>query len=1029
MHKLLLAFILTSLFVLPCGAADYRGADAVLAEALQATSKTNVSQPKVSPATQMKEDLKAFARTSTNLPPAQAATQWLVLFDRLYSLKEQPSGSGYRQGAIPRVQDLLGCLPPPAGWPELARMAEARQADESTAVLRNLALRMVVHTLNGDVAKRQADLKAVEALAAKIKGNQSYVFSAFFDELGRAMMETLENPELLLQMLERKVSESQSSERSSSNLEIPDLVALVGPEKAEAFLRKALTRGAVPLSVEAGAATAALAQKLALELVDQLKVPQWGLVQSIDSVALYEAMDKKFSKPEATEPTPAIPGLPALPPTLERFDGFERENAKVFYFLGLIAQRRTTNAVAVARQFQRDADFPRETLRALERAGLAGELSSFLHELLRTEPEIPLWDEYVRVAANAGDTGPMVALVREAQTKPGLSKGMRSHLQQLLYKALLANDEIDPAIAELKLCLERPTTASGNRRYSEDSRLTLALRLAEIGLLLGRTNWIDQGLAIAVLEEQKPEDENVYYDSSGGRGVADLLMKLNRGPEAEQILGQRLAAMVQKEKEQVEPRRYMGPSQSGRAVPILISLVKLYYKAGRYADVMKVFEEAPYWGVGDLSEMRHYNDPESYSWRSGNRMVTVPVGFYAAAAMAKTGRENEARKLLGQLLDQSQGCDRLYELLLELEPEPAVGQLDALFERDQFEERPLVWKAHWLREHQRLPEAERAARQAISIDPTDGEQPPGDRLRAYAELAEIRAALGDPKEAAMLRSAVEAVHQAEKADEFQEVGLLKRAVGMYEGSLHQFADAYCIHARLAVQLSDMGRHQEAEEHYRRAYELMPESFGRVESHCFGCERAFDGERAQSIAEKVFARLAKETPNKPQVHYMLGFLREEQNRFAEALESFRAAVKLDPDYLNAWSKIESIRSHVSMPAAERDAVVFNILRLDPFQRRGGISLESVTDLARLWDVVAAANARRPAKPASLLVFPATKARLEKQRAAADTSAEVPDFPSGYPYSDDRLLTPSGAVARNAFIRAAQDLMESQGGLDY
>ena len=37
------------------------------------------------------------------------------------------------------------------------------------------------------------------------------------------------------------------------------------------------------------------------------------------------------------------------------------------------------------------------------------------------------------------------------------------------------------------------------------------------------------------------------------------------------------------------------------------------------------------------------------------------------------------------------------------------------------------------------------------------------------------------------------------------------------------------------------------------------------------------ERAQGIAERVFTQLAQKTPEKPQVHYLLGYLREEQER--------------------------------------------------------------------------------------------------------------------------------------------------------
>jgi tetratricopeptide (TPR) repeat protein len=186
------------------------------------------------------------------------------------------------------------------------------------------------------------------------------------------------------------------------------------------------------------------------------------------------------------------------------------------------------------------------------------------------------------------------------------------------------------------------------------------------------------------------------------------------------------------------------------------------------------------------------------------------------------------------------------------------------------------------------------------------------------------------KEAEFLRGAIKAIRLAEEADKYYSAGLLKRAIEMYEESLKLFADAYCIQSRLAIQLAELGRHEEAEAHYRRAYELMPDSFGRVESHCFGCERAFDGQRAQTLAEKVFTEFAAKQPNKPQVHYLLGYLRQEQGKAAEAMQHFQTAVKLDPEYLNAWQKIQSLADDVRLPAKEHDRIVLSILRLDPLR---------------------------------------------------------------------------------------------------
>jgi tetratricopeptide (TPR) repeat protein len=494
-----------------------------------------------------------------------------------------------------------------------------------------------------------------------------------------------------------------------------------------------------------------------------------------------------------------------------------------------------------------------------------------------------------------------------------------------------------------------------------------------------------------------------------------MLSELNRGPEAEELLTQSLGRAIQANKK--ETVRQMGDRT---LQPILFNLVKVYHASGRFEDVIRLLDDAPYWGAKDLLDVA---DTGGGSWQyySGHHIQEPPLAYYAANALVKLGKPEQARAILSYLLQQRPGLDRLYELLLIINPTNTVAELDALFAKDQFEERPLIWKAHWLRMHEKLEEAEKTARQAVSIDPSDGEEGPGDRMRAYAELAEIREARGDKKEADFFRGAVAAIRESETADRLHEAGLLKRAVNMYQDSLTHFADAYCIQSRLAIQLADLGKHEEAEEHYRRAYELMPESFGRVESHCFGCERAFEGERAQSIAEKVFKQFAEKSPNKPQVHYLLGYLREEQDRPKEAIGHFRTAVKLDPDYLNAWAKISGLGDKVFIPPTERDTVAFNLIRLDPLQRHAARNFETVTDLKSLWNEVEAARLKEPARPKSLYVLQASKAGNEKSKSAAPGAS--PEFEDLIMYGRNRIKdgTPAAAVARNGFIRAAMQLM--------
>src|SRR5207249_3562492 len=117
----------------------------------------------------------------------------------------------------------------------------------------------------------------------------------------------------------------------------------------------------------------------------------------------------------------------------------------------------------------------------------------------------------------------------------------------------------------------------------------------------------------------------------------------------------------------------------------------------------------------------------------------------------------------------------------------------------------------------KMEEAEKCARQAITIDPSDGEQGPGRRMRGYAVLADIRERRGDAKEAETLRGAVTAIRHSEEADRFYEAGLLTRAVKMYEEALSHFTNAYCIQSRLALRMAELGDMAGAEEHYRRAY--------------------------------------------------------------------------------------------------------------------------------------------------------------------------------------------------------------------
>jgi tetratricopeptide (TPR) repeat protein len=805
-------------------------------------------------------------------------------------------------------------------------------------------------------------------------------------------------------------------------MRLPNIVALVGEEKAEAFLRNALTNYNVTLAIEDSNATAALARKIALQVVDQLKAPQWALVNSLDSLELFEALDKKFTKP-AKPAAPAIRGVPdGLDFMPENGSGdYARAQAETYYLLGLIGASRPKDAVVVAERLARSGRvyLPHEALAAMERAGFVKALDDFFFELLTKDSSLPYWNEYVQLAAKAGSTERMMKLARAAASDENVPKAKRASIHQNLFRALLADGQVDEGAAELKrlLAIDSPTSRM------EMGRGSLGLMLAKLGVLLKRPEWTEEGIRAARASlTNSQENVSNWMDESVSSSLAHLLLDLKRGAEAEGVLIEALTDAVRK----LEARAENSYGEDSKAGNLLASLASLYHGVNRPRDVVALLDNAPYWGAQDLADLFENGIGMEMSGAYFAMRMQVhsaeksyPLSYVVAVSLATLGRNAEARAVNQALLAAQPGYDRAYELALKLDGENAVAHMDELFSRDQFEERPLIWKARLLAEKKDFAAAEEVVRRAIAIDPSDGEQGPGDRMRAYAVLADIREARGDQKDAAFFRGVVKAIRLSEEADQFYGAGLLRRAVAMYEESLKSFADAYCIQSRLAIQLAELGLHDQAEEHYRRAYELMPDSFGRVESHCFGCEKAFAGARAQTLAEKIFTELAAKNPNKPQVHYLLGYLRGEQERHADAVPHFRKAVQLDPEYLNAWQKLLGVSSHVRMPASERDQIVFNLLRLDPLRRHISVGWQHVSDLKGLWAALDAANKKQPQKPQSLYPLAASKARLEKNDTAQGRRFGRMQFSRMYRNANQ---SPGAALAQTPYLQAAQQLLD-------
>ncbi len=977
---------------------EYLGAEALLKQAAKPADSTkapNEEDVADSPK-KLLQDLKCFRETSTSLPPEEAASRWHSFADRLAKLsREDLYGNSEDDGRNLCFSTLVESLPPPVAWDALVKAAAARPEGRNAEAIRTHVLRLTTDWLTGDAASQKKEMGALQAIIGQIKNPTRRYATQMLDQCQIQLLQNSDDGQAIVANLNAQLdrpSDPENPERQP--LSVPDLVSLVGAKEAATFLKKALKNGRVELQIEQGEETRNLARKLALQMVDELKQPQWALAQSLDSAALFEALSKRFPKSGENDDT--------------------RRTAQAYYLLHLIATQKTKEAIAVAKQLGEgeNVSLPSDAIEALERAGHTLAAAAFLHDLLEQNPELPFWDDYVRIAPKAGCTDQMVTLAEAASVREGLTPKERLAVLRVLTNAYLAADDVEKGVATMRKQIQVAKEITGAGQTSYDGVTDSAATFAELGIVLARKDLADEGIQ-AIRDSLKgftgTRDE--YRATSALDTLARLLVEANRGPEAEGVLGEALRKSVQP---------VLGRMMNYYQVrPILCKLLALYHEANRPADVLALLDQAPFWGAKDLKELC------METVRVGGN--SEYVGYLTASALASAGRTTEALPIVEELLENSGGYDPAYELLIQIAPDTAMAKLDELIARDPFEERPLIWKAKQLVKSGNLEEAEKCARQAIAIDPTDGEQGPGRRLRAYATLGEIREARGDKKEADFLKGVLTSVQHSDKADRLHTAGLITRALKLYEESLTHFADAYCIQARLAFRMAELGDMAGAEEHYRRAYELMPDSFGRVESYCFGCEGAFQGSQAQGIAERVFTKLAKESPQKPQIHYLLGYLRSEQNRDREALLEFREAVKLDPDYLNAWKKLAEISGKLRLPAAERDEVQLNLLRLDPLGRHSSFEFERVSNMGTAWTAMEnAAKLRKPA-PASLYPLAASADEIQhQQEEVAKNPGKQMYYPTS-PYSSRNTESPGKRISElglvnmlNQFYLSAPDL---------
>ena len=782
------------------------------------------------------------------------------------------------------------------------------------------------------------------------------------------------NSPLIARYLMSLEQDPAAPDNSIRSVPVPDLVKLVGPEQAEVLLRRALELPAkLSLSEASGAATSKLARELAQELVADLKAPSWGLANAVDQGGLFEALLRRFSAPN---------------PKDDHYRDFQ--TAGGYYLVGLIQQGRTQDAVAFARRMGAGSDLhlPYEVMEALEKSGEAPALWEFLRDWLGQFPAAREWDRFNRLSAQLGRQDELKALIKTMAASGAFAGLDRLRVQEMQAEAELATDDLAVAVTRLEsVVLLAPATSPAERT----SQIDLTIKLLQLADLREDATGFASMQATAEALLGKNWEEAPGEALSGSIKLVTTLNRLGRLAEGYRIgratlervavFKQRAAAQPPKEGEEEKMRL---PEYELRN--LLGEQLRAAVELSRWPEALALVQENPGWNASDVSGLLRERVASNQR----------PVGFYMAqVALHQPADPARARRILEAQLVATPGVDAVYEAYLGLAKKEAAPLLEKLRAADRYEERPLIWQARLELDAKKWDAAIATLQQAITIDPSDGEEGRGDRMRVYAFMALAQRGKGDLVKAKFFENVVRSIRLSETADRWFETGAYAHAIALYRQALGFFQDAYCIQSRLAVRLAAEGKVDEAAEHYRRAFELMPDSFGRVESHCFGCEHVFAGEKSQGVAEQVFTTMLAARPDKPQLHYLLGYLRKEQERPAEAAEHFRRAVELDPLYLNAWSKLAELETKLSFTPEQRDDLQLKLLALDPGRHHASPDLGHVTDLARLWRVMAEAGRVMAALPAAgpmweLKASAAQLARMNPAGVSGEFSDREKDF---------------------------------------
>lgn len=834
-----------------------------------------------------------------------------------------------QSGMQPPLESIISDIPGPDAWPYIIRFIEEELAGlpDGQAVKKRYVLNMLAALLKENTGEAiSLTRNYLDTLKSGEKGDyHDYMLKQVESDLYNVYLKS-GDPDLVKKALDGQLDQIKNMgfmERALSfvfdmylrlfdggydldldmrTVSVPEILALFGEEDAKNWVDHALRQKGVKLTSESSVVKSFLKRQI-IAMGDAVAAPQWQLVDVIGdtSIGLYESIEQHFPNSNS-------------------------HSAEAYYVFSLVINGQIDKAYQRIEDGFDIAAVDKEIYSSLIDAGKAKEGYKLLKKYVDKNPKTKLVEAFIEVGVAAGEQDEVIGTLQTLRTASGLSGKDRLSVDISYLKAKFAAGAGENRAALLrKLAAQIGSIDSVPEELHEDL-YSLAIELMQAGRLFNDQPLYQEAKKLALMFLSRYR--NIEDSDIDEMDFIDQLYRNNQLVEAKERLISLAESRVEEDR---DPFMYSSNIFAGE-------LLQIYVRLGDYASAMELLDQHPDWNwktdVKDLVSIQLENDEY--------------LGHVLAETFSYTGRQDEAGKIIRQLIYESPGYDPGYQKYLSMAgPEKAIREFEKVYTLDPFEERPLIWIAQGYLDLKEYDRAMEFLEKAVSIDPSDGEQGKDRRMLVYKLMGEVHLNKGNKEKARFFEDVVTSIRISEQADEFYDAGFTKKSLDMYEEALAYFSDAYCIQSRLAVRQVAFGMEESAFEHYQRAYELMPGSFGRMETHCLACSSVFDRKEAQTLAEEVFGQLMAAQPAKPQTWYMMGYLKKTQKDFTSANVFFGKAASIDPDYINAWKQMKDIEDDIVFSPEEYDDIALNLMRLDPMGRHTYFEDHHIQRVSRLW----------------------------------------------------------------------------------